>query len=376
VYGKGFGASRGNSQVTIGGAPAYAYALWSDKKIAFQVSSGAVTGNITVSVAGVSSNAVPFTVRSGRIFFVSPTGNDAQKGTYNRPWRTLTKAVSAMQPGDIVYAANGSSATTLQISRAGNSGSPFAIVAYPNATVTIGSAIGQDYGVRALSGGYNNWVLAGLTLSGRVKAVDATSVTGWRLVGNDVSCPNGYGSGACVQASSSSNIKFLANRVHDSGSTTSTDVANYASVQLAASNVEVGWNEIGNTRSCRALSFQTSGAKQYGLSVHDNYIHDAVCDGISFGNIDPAVGPVQAYNNIVERVGTGPAPGGVEQNYACIQASGNSGGSLQILNNTLYDCGAYVSNNSGAISAATAPTQRNWSRTATTSSRPPWQRPT
>ena len=76
---------------------------WSDGKIAFQVSSAASSGNIVVKVGGSTSNAIPFTVRPGHIYFVSPTGNDRQKGTFNSPWQTLAKAAATMQPGDIAY---------------------------------------------------------------------------------------------------------------------------------------------------------------------------------------------------------------------------------------------------------------------------------
>ncbi|HYH01109.1 MAG TPA: choice-of-anchor D domain-containing protein [Terriglobales bacterium] len=352
VYGSGLGATRGTSTITVGGIPAASYAVWSDKKVAFQLSATAVSGNIVANVGGASSNGVPFTVRAGRIFFVSPTGSDTQKGTFAKPWKTLARAVAAMQAGDIAYAMNGTSATTLTINRAGTSGKPFAIVAYPNATVTVGSTA-QNYAITASGGAYSWWVVSGLNLRAAVGAVNVVGATDWRLVGNDISCPSGSGAAACVRASSGSNFKVLANKVHDSGSTTSTNVASYSSVHLSVSNVEVGWNEIGNTRSCRALTFSSASGNLSGLSVHDNHIHDAVCDGISFANVDASAGAVHAYNNVIKRVGTGPAPGGVEQSYACIRAGGSGTGTVQILNNTLYDCGARGNGDSGAIAAAT-----------------------
>ncbi len=357
IYGKGFGATRGTSVVTIGGNAAYRYLIWSDTRVAFQVGSNAATGEILVNVAGTNSNGVPFTVRPGHIYFVSPTGSDAQRGSYSYPWQTLTKARSSVVPGDIVYAMNGVSATALDSSSAslaitlgGSSGKPIALVAYPGATVTVGSATGQTYGVRAPSGGYGYWVLAGLTLRGANEAVDVAGASNWRLVRNDISCPNGSGSGACLHASSTSQLKLLGNNVHDSGSSG----VNYESVLVSgASNVEVGWNRIGNTRSCRALMFSASGSSQSGLMVHDNYIHDAVCDGVSFGAVDPSQGSVAAYNNIIQHVGTGPAPGGVEASYACVSAAGSGLGNVQILNNTFYDCGARANGDSGGISAST-----------------------
>src|SRR3954469_5412455 len=103
VYGKGFGATRGTSSVKVGSTAAYSYPVWSDTQISFQIDSTTALGNssIVVNVGAVASNAIPFTVRAGRIFFVSANGSDSQRGSYSRPWRTLAKAVRTMAAGDI-----------------------------------------------------------------------------------------------------------------------------------------------------------------------------------------------------------------------------------------------------------------------------------
>ncbi len=60
ITGTNFGATRGNSSVTVGGAPAYVLS-WSNTAISIQVPSKATTGNIVVTVAGTASNGVAFT---------------------------------------------------------------------------------------------------------------------------------------------------------------------------------------------------------------------------------------------------------------------------------------------------------------------------
>ena len=100
------------SAASIGGAAAQKYLIWSDRQIAFQLGNSVVTGNIAVNVAGAASNGVPFTVRPGHIYFVSTAGNDAQRGSYARPWRTVTQATKSAVPGDIVYIMDGVSAST------------------------------------------------------------------------------------------------------------------------------------------------------------------------------------------------------------------------------------------------------------------------
>jgi hypothetical protein len=117
-------------------------------------------------------------------------------------------------------------------------------------------------------------------------------------------------------------------------------------------HVEVGWNHIHDNLTCRALQFhssplnETTGYNQYDLLVHDNLIHGDVCDGINFATVDPSKGPVRAFNNIIFNVGRGPTPPDGDANYTCIFVAGgtNTGadgsGSVEIFNNTLFDCGS------------------------------------
>lgn len=361
IYGFGFGATRGSSTLTVGGASPAAYLLWSDRKVSFQLGNSAVTGSIVVNVAGVgSSNAMPFTVRPGRIFFVATTGSDANAGSFSAPWATVRHAKNTAQAGDTIYLMNGvnetsldASSATLAVAKSGSSGLPIAIIAYPGASATIGSATGQQYGIRT-TGASNYWLLAGINLRGGFSALTVASSSNWRVIANDISCPNGSGSGACAEFSSDTNISMYRNRIHDSGSTTSTNIRSYQSVQFdsGSNGVDFGWNEIANTRSCRALQFSSGTTALFNLKVRNNVIHDSRCDGISFATIDPVQGAVRAYNNIIYRAGTGPAPGGVEGTYACINVGGSGSATVQIAGNTLYDCGRRANGDSGAVSAS------------------------
>ena len=367
VYGFGFGGSRGASSVTIGGAPADNYPQWSDTRISFQLGTAAVSGNIVVNVGSAASNGTPFTVRPGKIYFVSPTGDDANAGTAAAPWHSVVKAKNTAVAGDIIYLMNGvnengleSSSASLVLAKSGSASLPIALVAFPGASATIGSSTGQQYGIRTTSTS-NYWVLAGLTLRGAFSALNVASSSTWRVIGNDISCPNGSGSGACVDFSGVTNISLYRNRVHDVGSTTSTSLKLYQGVLFdAGSNgIDFGWNEIANVRSCRALQFSSDTGKLYNISVDNNLIHDSRCDGINFATVDPSLGPVKAYNNVIYRAGTGPAPGGVESNYACINVGAAGSAAVLVQNNTLYDCGRRANGDSGALSASAAITVVN-----------------
>src|SRR5438309_11993007 len=72
IWGKGFGAERGASTVTIGGGAAAEYPIWGDSKITFQLGRAAKTGDIVVTVrektarAGAGQSVVSTSNRTGQ----------------------------------------------------------------------------------------------------------------------------------------------------------------------------------------------------------------------------------------------------------------------------------------------------------------------
>jgi hypothetical protein len=203
-------------------------------------------------------------------------------------------------------------------------------------------------------------VLSGLTLRG-MAAVDLYAVTGWRVVGNDFSCPQGYGQSACFHADTTTNLSFLGNYVHNVGDAAGSIDKYFHAVYFTtnSNHIEAGWNTVvpnptGSTTSggCRAIQFySTGGSDQFDLHVHDNVIHDAICDGINFSTVNADNGVVEAYNNVVYHVGTGPDPYNGSSNYACITSgtSGTPANYVDFYNNTMYDCGSRKNADSGTM---------------------------
>ena len=116
IWGIGFGQAKEQSHVVIGASTVIRYASWSDRRIDFQVPAAASSGPLRIIVRETESNAIAFTVRPGNIYFVSssdPQANDFNPGTESLPWRTLARAVQALQPGDVVYVRGGTYAETL-----------------------------------------------------------------------------------------------------------------------------------------------------------------------------------------------------------------------------------------------------------------------
>ena len=372
LYGTGFGAERGQSVVTVGGGPVRSYPVWSDTRVTVQLGSAAKSGALKLQQRGLSITAPQsFTVRPGRILFVSPTGSDQGKGTAERPWKTLLHARDELRAGDITYVREGVVQSgpdrydsSLAIMTSGSEGRPIAMVAYPGERPVIGAADGQRIAMRTpnVERTSDHWVLAGFRLVGAMQALDLTASDDWRIIANEFTCPNGFGPDGCVETATVRHVAFLGNFVHDI-SRPRTGKSYHAVYFSSDSNgVEVGWNTIARVRACRGLQFHSSpigpgtGRNQYALNVHDNIIHDTVCDGINLATIDPSKGPVIVRQNLIFRAGTGPDPEDGSADYAClyVQGGANEGppgtGNVEVSHNTFADCGGRGNTDSGLLS--------------------------
>ena len=371
IYGVHFGASRQSSTVTVGGGQVLSYPVWSDTKVTVQLGSAAVTGQVVVTTAAGASNGLPFTVRSGNIYFVATNGSDSNNGSYTAPWQTILKARDTIQAGDIVYAMNGVSqpnddgqgwSTSMLLRRGGTAGAPMAFVVYPGATASIGSVTGPTYGIRGVDTGTlpGYLVFAGFTLRGASSAmVLAGPSTDWRIIGNDMSCPNGNGEVGCFATSKASNVLFYGNNVHDAGVAAAS--AHYHAVYWStdSNHWDMGWNTIANVHGCRGIQTHSSplgsggsgdptGHNLYDISIHDNLIHDTQCDGIILATVDPSQGKVEVYNNIIYNAGLGPNNPENTGAWTCINVPGTTangaagGGLVEVYNNTMYNCGSFA----------------------------------
>ncbi|HKD13519.1 MAG TPA: hypothetical protein VKE71_03145, partial [Candidatus Angelobacter sp.] len=203
LYGNFFGSSQGTSTVTWNGQNCLravgatgSYNGWGSayfwyQKIVVQLGSTCSpgTGNFIVTVNGLPSNGIPFTVRStGRLLFVSTTGSDSNSGSFASPFRTIPHCKSAMKAGDICYIENGVTATTvdnfdatLELESGGTAGNPIAFVAYPGAKATLGAS-GITYGLRVpnISVSANYVTIAGLFFSPSEQGMNPTNSTNWR----------------------------------------------------------------------------------------------------------------------------------------------------------------------------------------------------
>lgn len=397
VWGAFLGRDRGDSTVSVNGAEAAKIYYWGDatppyspanlyngiqriQLIIFQLSHLAREGpgEITVTVAGVRSNAIPFMVRAGRIFFVTTAGHDGSgNGSWRRPWRTILYAKDQLETGDTLYVGDGVSqlsspdGTAVMVRKSGSPGSPMALVAYPGARVTIGSprsdAINGYISDRAGPAVY--WTFAKLTLVGEITTVNLR--TGFRLVGSNISAPHGStADGTVATGGGGSNIAILGNEFANCGDVHSISLYHvvYISAERADSGPrlpsvtrrEVAWNYFHDNLANRAINIYSQGnASSFldGNSVHDNLIVNQRGDGILLGWY--TTGDTWVFNNVVINAGLGPAfVDGPGTAFTCLDvraghdALGKQGTTLHIYHNTFHGCGwaeTDVPNETGAM---------------------------
>jgi hypothetical protein len=382
IYGNYFGPSQGSSTVTAGGGAMVNCKVWGAatfwyQKLTCQLGSQAASGNLVVTVSGQSSNALPFTVAAGNIYFVSTTGSDSNAGNFTAPWLTLLKARDTMQPGDITYAMNGvtqstddgtgwDSAFLLSGEDQGTwcsaTGSPRALVAYPGATVTIGNATGgaPDWGLRT-SDCQGNYVLAGISFRGQFPG-ELGGGSNYRIIDSDITCPYsvGSGGGSCFETSQATYIYFYGNHVYNAGATNASSLFQGVYFSTDSNYVDMGWNLVEEVHGCRGVQVHSSplgsggpsdptGHDQYSISIHDNTIHDTQCDGLIVDTVNPSEGPVTIYNNLIYNAGEGPNNPQDSGGWNCINIPGSTAngpagsGTVEIFNNTLYACGTFTS---------------------------------
>jgi len=173
-----------------------------------------------------SALPAPLAASTGAAFYVATTGDDANPGTLAQPWKTIQKAMNALQPGQIAYVRAGTYETGGTFGTSNDSQywsatctatGPCSIVAYPGEQPII-------HGWIKITGSYIR--LSGFIIEGPLSR-DVTSCTERRAMqiefsgGHDVEIShneirnNDYHAGIYLAGVSS--IQILANYIHDNG---------------------------------------------------------------------------------------------------------------------------------------------------------------
>ena len=340
IWGRNLGSTQGSSRVYANESEAASYYSWGNstapadlytyhqmQMVSFQVSHLAQDGpgTIYVLVNGTTSNSLPFTVRSGNIYFATTGGDDdTGDGSWGTPWRTIPHAANNLAAGDIAYIGNGVDQITetdygaaVNLGSDGTESHPKALIVYPGAISNVGSAtIERAFWVwNGDTGGYSaHWALAKFNITTSQVGIPAQS--GFRVVGNYITAPHGDGMDGAIDGTGN-NLFILGNELENIGSANCSKL--YHTVYIKGvrqddpprapteSKREVAWNYIHDNLSNRAINIYSEQAYSAYIQqhrIHDNVIVNQRGDGIMLGYY--VTGDNWIYNNLVINAGLGP----------------------------------------------------------------------
>jgi beta-glucanase (GH16 family) len=374
IYGNNFGTS---PTVTVGGGQALiklapSSYLWY-QRMSIQLGANATTGNIVVSNSSGTSNGVPFTVRAGKIYFVSTSGSDSNAGTVSAPFATLPKARNTMAPGDITYMRGGtwsavdnfSAVVNIFPEDSGTTGNPKAFVGYPGETAACTTTTDRCFSFQGHTGDkttpLHDWVVAEVTVNSY--AYPMYMASGYGPVNNirwiALNAVQHSNASALDTERPGSTWRFYGNLVDGTGDGSSKAYAIYIGGGFGngpVSDVDIGWNQL--SRSKRGKGVQAyghmTGDTLSGLKVHDNLVFGNCMSGLEIGGSDanvPFIQDATIWNNVLYNNGgcdpTSTAYWGMEIHNQ--NSTGAHGGTFLIYNNTFYQNGAPSLNGGGEL---------------------------
>ncbi len=303
---------------TSGGGPSDLYTYHKMQEIAFSIPTAAASGagKIYVTVGGVNSNELDFTIRSGDIYWVKTSGDggsNSNAGTFASPWETIQYAVDAttkITAGGTVYVTDGVMQTTSAIALAIKSGDGSAvaghssIVAYPGASVQIKDTDGGSYeiGIANYSASHEYFAFSKLNVVSDETCVQ--SFNHLRFIGNNLTddvCATGSSAAIDTRESTCNSMVYYGNTIHDYGcsSTSSLEHTTYFTNRHSLFNgpdqadwldtdceaFDFGWNALIDNQSRFGIHvFDEGGCGGWSGTtlIHDNLIKNQVGTAINF----------------------------------------------------------------------------------------------
>jgi len=333
IWGEGFGASRGNSTVTLGGHEVGRYVVWGADNAAARgldmivVQPGPTTtsGDLIVTVGGRPSNPLAFTVRAGQIYFVipgAPNAADANPGTFAQPFQTIYHPRTLSQAGDVVYikggvfsqldpnnpgwdtilSLDGNDATT------GSADRPVAWIGYPGDPPTLGNALARRGILMLTSSGNSYYVIANMIFTESQNPISLYG-TGHRIVGNVLRDGAFDDTGAISIDGECTGFRIFGNLLQRNGTPgEKLHHAIYLGGYGSNTDIDIGWNQIQDQHGGRAIQLfgHLDGDWINQVRIHDNLVTGAELNNIVIGGTDGStevIGTIEVYNNIFAGAG-------------------------------------------------------------------------
>lgn len=167
-------------------------------------------------------------------YYVSTTGDDLNPGTEAAPWKTVTKGVKSVMPGDTLYVRGGTYAERIQnpIIQPGTATAGITVMAYPNERPVISGLLwlkGASYWT--LDGINVTW---GATNTAGEHMTKMTDGTGWRITNAEIWGAHSYA--GLLVAGAPSNWLIDHSVFHDTYASNSTNQDHLIYVNTDATN--------------------------------------------------------------------------------------------------------------------------------------------
>lgn len=349
IWGENFGSGpNANSYVTVNGAIITEYAEWGENlgparnldRITFWLNSSCHDGNgtITLTVNGVTSNALPFNISPAKIYFISVAdGNNNYNGSYatfkggsNGPFKDIYMFNPERNPsGDsesyICYI-KGGTYSTLDVDNAfvalrgpyGAENRRKALVAYPG-EIPILNATNATRGV-IWNANYSPYGRNSYFTYSKLKVIGGTNA-GWdafglwgdynRVIGNHIKDLLAEAWSGVVMVDNSQYSRIYGNLFEHCGFDSYKHNiyikthANYISGDKSAEYTYIGWNEFSNAYArdnhggVIFISKASDASSKYTryIYIHNNYFHDGNMEFIYTGD-NTDISDIYIYNNI------------------------------------------------------------------------------
>jgi hypothetical protein len=377
IWGKNFGTTRGASYVTVNGTDLTEdsdYAEWGQigparglQRITFWLNNSCQDGpgEITITINGITSNALPFTIREGNIYFIAKDGNDSNNGRFasdqgggNGPWLRfyMTNNYPTLQAGDIVYIRAGTYNDIQQESRmiylyglAYEPDKPLVVVGYPGEFPVLGTTVSIGVFGRNRANAYLEWHKLIWENSGHVFNISGHNI---RLVGN-IFRNNTTEASAVVQTNSSWEWDIYGNLWQNTGFDSwkhaiymTGEMWNVPELYHAVENMDIGWNEFDHYLGWVEGATHTAGGGiveikskdnpewTNNIFVHDNLFHECTASPMW---VTESCYNIYFYNNVMWDIlhyTTSSTYGGLKI------GTRNTDDRFYIYNNTFYDIGS------------------------------------
>ena len=271
-----------------------------DSGMADAVTTDAADVAMTMTPDAVVTDAAPADVAgtdapTGPIFYVATTGNDANDGSINNPWRTISHAMRTVPAGATVMVRAGVYSEQVDVNVSGMPGAPITLQSYPGETGII-----DGTSVPVVDG-------AGLI---NINAQSHLVVSGLEIR-NWTSNTSAVPAGIFVQGAAT-DVQILDNHVHDIVTTVEScngaggnafGVAVYGNATTPISALVIHGNELNNLRTGCSESLTINGNVD-GFEVSGNLVHDndnIGIDAIGYEGTAPSTALDMARNGAIRQ---------------------------------------------------------------------------